>query len=170
MIYFLIVFFFKWKCLCICTSLLHVIFYFPIIVCHFFLTATLSWGILYIMTRRASLHRSRLCHLRCCSMSLTLDVFRWARNSYGKTTSTTSVVKPLRLLVSCVATWSSLQPPLKKGIQIISQTITRVCLFCMGSLSWILWLRVYISGVSQGWWKFVTFSWLPPCHGGFYTS
>jgi hypothetical protein len=46
-------------------------------VCHFFLTATLSWGILYIMTRRASLHRSsRLCHLRCCSMSLTLDVFR----------------------------------------------------------------------------------------------
>jgi hypothetical protein len=46
-------------------------------VCHFFLTAILSWGILYIMTSRASLHRSsRLCHLRCCSMSLTLDVFR----------------------------------------------------------------------------------------------
>ena len=46
-------------------------------VCHFFLTATLSWGILYIMTRRASLHRSsRLCHLRCCSMSLTRGVFR----------------------------------------------------------------------------------------------
>ena len=42
-----------------------------------FLNATLSWGIFYIMTRRASLHRSsRLCHLRCCSMSLTLDVFR----------------------------------------------------------------------------------------------
>jgi hypothetical protein len=60
-----------------------------------------------------------------------------ARNSNGKTTSTTSVVKPIRLLVSCVATLSSLQPPLKKGIQIISQTITRVCLFCMGSLSWI---------------------------------
>jgi hypothetical protein len=60
-----------------------------------------------------------------------------ARNSYGKITSTTSVVKPIRLLVSCVATWSSLQSPLKKGIQIISQTITRVCLFCMGSLSWI---------------------------------
>ena len=36
-----------------------------------------------------------------------------ARNSYGKTTSTTSVVKPIRLLVSCVATWKSVQPPLK---------------------------------------------------------
>jgi hypothetical protein len=30
-------------------------------VCHFFLTATLSWGILCIMTRRASLHRLRGC-------------------------------------------------------------------------------------------------------------
>ena len=40
------------------------------------LTATLLWEILYIMTRRASLRRSSgLCHLRCCSMSLTRDVF-----------------------------------------------------------------------------------------------
>ena len=39
------------------------------------LTATLSWEIFYIMTRRASLRRSsRLRHLRCCSMSPTLDV------------------------------------------------------------------------------------------------
>ena len=41
------------------------------------LTATLSWEILYIMTRRASLRRSsRLRHSRCCSMSPTLDVLR----------------------------------------------------------------------------------------------
>jgi hypothetical protein len=41
------------------------------------LTATLSWDILYIMTRCASLRRSsRLRHLRCCSMSPTLDVLR----------------------------------------------------------------------------------------------
>jgi hypothetical protein len=41
------------------------------------LTATLSWEILYIMTRRASLRRSsRLRHFRCCSMSPTLDVLR----------------------------------------------------------------------------------------------
>ena len=41
------------------------------------LTATLSWDILYIMTRRASLRRSSgLRHLRCCIMSPTLDVFR----------------------------------------------------------------------------------------------
>jgi hypothetical protein len=41
------------------------------------LTATLSWEILYIMTRHASLCRSsRLRHLRCCSMSPTLDVLR----------------------------------------------------------------------------------------------
>ena len=34
------------------------------------LTATLSWEIIYIMTRRGSLRRSsRLRHLRCCSMS-----------------------------------------------------------------------------------------------------
>jgi hypothetical protein len=42
-------------------------------------TATLSWEILYIMTRHASqtLRRSsRLHHLRCCSMSPTLDVLR----------------------------------------------------------------------------------------------
>jgi hypothetical protein len=41
------------------------------------LTATLSWEILYIMTRHASLRRSsRLYHLRCCIMSPTLDVLR----------------------------------------------------------------------------------------------
>ena len=41
------------------------------------LTVTLSWEILYIMTRHASLCRSlRLRHLRCCSMSPTLDVLR----------------------------------------------------------------------------------------------
>jgi hypothetical protein len=41
------------------------------------LTATLSWEILYIMTRRGSLGRSsRLRHLRCCNMSPKLDVFR----------------------------------------------------------------------------------------------
>ena len=41
------------------------------------LTATLSWEILYIMTKCASLRRSsRLCHSRCCSMSPTLDVLR----------------------------------------------------------------------------------------------
>jgi hypothetical protein len=41
------------------------------------LTATLSWEILYIMTRRASQRRSsRLRHSRCCSMSPTLDVLR----------------------------------------------------------------------------------------------
>ena len=46
------------------------------------LTATLSWDILYIMTRHASLHRSSgLCHLRC-SMSPTLDVFRWLLVTY----------------------------------------------------------------------------------------
>ena len=41
------------------------------------LTANLSWEILYIITRRASLRRSsRLRHLSCCSMSPTLDVLR----------------------------------------------------------------------------------------------
>ena len=39
--------------------------------------ATLSWEILYIMTRRASLRRSsRMRHSRCCSISPTLDVLR----------------------------------------------------------------------------------------------
>ena len=47
------------------------------------LTATLSWEILYIMTRRASLRRSsRLRHARCCSMSPTLDVLRWLLVTY----------------------------------------------------------------------------------------
>jgi len=41
------------------------------------LTATLSWEILYIMTRPASLRgSSRLRHLRCCSMSPTLHLCR----------------------------------------------------------------------------------------------
>jgi hypothetical protein len=41
------------------------------------LTATLSWENVYIMSRRASLRRTwKLCHLRCCSMSQTLDVLR----------------------------------------------------------------------------------------------
>jgi len=42
------------------------------------LTTTLSWSqILYIMKRRASLCRSsRVCQLRCCNMSPTLDVSR----------------------------------------------------------------------------------------------
>jgi hypothetical protein len=47
------------------------------------LTATLSWQILTIMTRRASLHRSsRLRHLRCCNMSPTLDAFRFLLVTY----------------------------------------------------------------------------------------
>ena len=41
------------------------------------LTATVSWEILYIMTRRASLHQTwRLRHLSCCNMVPTLDVLR----------------------------------------------------------------------------------------------
>jgi hypothetical protein len=47
------------------------------------LTATLSWQILNIMTRRASLRRSsRLRHLRCCNMLPTLDVFRFRLVTY----------------------------------------------------------------------------------------
>jgi hypothetical protein len=47
------------------------------------LTATLSWQIVNIMTRRASLRRSsRLRHLRCCNMLPTLDVFRFRLVTY----------------------------------------------------------------------------------------
>jgi hypothetical protein len=47
------------------------------------LTATLSWKIVYIMKRCASLRRtSRLRHLRCCSMSPTLDVLPWLLVTY----------------------------------------------------------------------------------------
>ena len=47
------------------------------------LTATLSWEILSIMTSCASLCRSsRLCHLRCCNMSPTLDIYRFRLVTY----------------------------------------------------------------------------------------
>ena len=47
------------------------------------LTATLSWEIVYIMIRRASLRRSsRMRHSRCCSISPTLDVLRCQLMTY----------------------------------------------------------------------------------------
>jgi hypothetical protein len=63
------------------------------------LTATLSWKILYIMTRRASLRRtSRLRHLRCCSMSPTLDVLPCLL-----VTSCSPLCRPTRPYLKCSA-------------------------------------------------------------------
>jgi len=66
------------------------------------LTTTLSCAISYMMTRRASLRRSpRLCHLRCCNMSPTLDVFRCLLVKYLAVLRWTMV-----LLMSHLRWWS----------------------------------------------------------------